>query len=400
MSRFLSVIPVEKARETIRTLAKKKPFESVPLHLAYGRILATDISSDIDVPGFNRSTVDGYAVISSDTIGAGDAIPSMLTQTGSINVGQAPEDRVKSGTCMYIPTGAALPPGADAVVMIEYCEQMEDQVLISRPVSSGENVVLRGEDFSTSRIAVTAGTRITSRVAGVLAACGLSVVQVYEKPVIGIISTGNELVPINEVPSGGEIRDVNTYLCAGFVEESGGLSQMFGITRDDRESLSKILDKALKECDAVLISGGSSKGEKDICAEIIASRGEVLVHGISISPGKPTIIGVADEKPVIGLPGHPASAYVVLHVIVSELMNAMTGQKRSDTRIYATLKSPVSSAQGREDYIRARYEGSIAEPVFGKSGLINTLLESDGMIRIPAQAEGYEAGDIVEILRW
>ncbi|PKL59232.1 MAG: molybdopterin molybdenumtransferase MoeA, partial [Methanomicrobiales archaeon HGW-Methanomicrobiales-4] len=332
MNRFLSVIPVDEAIRIIRRIASLSSREEILLSDSYGRILADDICSDIDIPGFDRSTVDGYAVYSSDTTGAGESIPSMLALTGRIVMGEDLGVTILPGTCMYIPTGGSLPPGADAVVMIEYCEELGDQILIHRPVAHGENVISRGEDFGSDRVAVHTGTRISSRVAGVLAACGADTVSVSSCPRIGIISTGNELVPIQSNPSPGQIRDVNTWLCAGFVTEQGGIPVVYGIIQDDVQSLTRALDEALHSCDAVLISGGSSKGERDMCADIIASRGEVLIHGIAISPGKPTIIGTADGKPVIGLPGHPASAYVILLVIVKELFKGMTGQIGSDNR--------------------------------------------------------------------
>jgi molybdopterin molybdotransferase len=405
MSRFLSVIPVDEARQTIRNIASVLPSEEIPLLDSIGRILAEDIQSDVDIPGFDRSTVDGYAVHSSDTNGCTESIPSMLLLCGSIAMGDIPTGQLNSGQCMYIPTGAALPPKADSVVMIENCEVMEDQVLIHRPVSPGENVITRGEDFTSHHNAISSGTFITSRVAGVLAACGKTHVIVTKKPVVGIISTGNELVRIDATPLGGQIRDVNSYLCAGFIREQGGIPEVLGIINDEATDLAAALDAALSSSDIVLISGGSSKGERDLCADIIAARGEVLIHGISISPGKPTIIGVANGKPVIGLPGHPASAYVVLHAIVKELFYSMTGRSDeerifSSSGFYAQLKSSVSSSQGREDYIRAKFDGEWVEPVLGKSGLTNTLIQSNGYIRIPASVEGFESGDMVEVFRW
>ncbi len=400
MNRFLSIISVSEAIQITSQIGKQLPLEVIPLHEAVGRILAKDIYSDVDIPGFDRSTVDGYAVISSETTGASDSIPSMLSLTGSIQMGETPLLSIKSGSCMYIPTGAFLPSGADAVVMIEYCESLGDQILVSRPVAPGDNVVSKGEDFPTGQVIVSSGTYVTSRVAGVLAACGASTISVAVRPRVGIISTGNELVPIDQVPSHGKIRDVNSYLCAGFVSEKGGIPVLYGIIPDDKESLEHALDQAVQSCDVVLISGGSSKGERDICADIIASRGEVFVHGIALSPGKPTIIGSVNGVPVIGLPGHPASSYVVLLVIVRILLESMNRGSRSSGTIMARLKSSVPSAQGREDYVRAKLEGEYVVPVFGKSGLTNTLLQSDGVIRIPSGVEGYEAGSLVEVILW
>lgn len=390
MSRFLSVIPVDTARTILLGLARKTAGKTIPLADSLGYVLSADIISDIDIPGFDRSTVDGYAVCAADTIGAGESIPVMLSLSGRVEMGDEPSGSVSPGTCMYIPTGAFLPPGADAVVMVEYSEEMGNDVFISKPVAVGENIVFRGEDFSSQKPALHAGTRISSRGMGVLAACGKSEVPVSEKPLVAIISTGNEIVSVSDVPKAGQIRDVNTYLCAGFVEESGGIPISIGIVRDDRPALEDALFKAVTQADIVLISGGSSKGERDMCADIIAEKGELLVHGIALSPGKPTIIGKIQDKPVIGLPGHPASAYIVLHALVRDLIHTMTGEVSQPVRISGVLTSPVPSAKGREDYIRIMQSDDNITPVFGKSGLTNTLAMSDGLLCIPADTEGYE----------
>lgn len=400
MNRFLSVISVREAVRIIGAIAPSPKTELIPLSDAVNRVLAEDIISDVDIPGFDRSTVDGYAVFASDTIGASESIPAMLLLSGRIEMGENRQLSLKHGSCMYIPTGGALPFGADAIVMIEYCEELDDQILIHRPASIGENRVSKGEDFGSDRPAVRAGTGISSRVMGVLAACGCNMIPVSSRPRIGIISTGNELVQVDEKPTGGEIRDVNTWLCSGFIEEEGCTPVLYGIIPDDYNSLSQALDQAVSSCDAVLISGGSSKGERDMCADIIASRGEVLVHGIAISPGKPTIIGTAQGKPVIGLPGHPASAYIILLIIVRELLKKMTGNSFYEKKIHLPLMIPVKSVQGREDYIRGVFDGKYIVPVLGKSGLTNTLLQSDGVIKIPSSVEGYEAGEIVEVIPW
>lgn len=301
---------------------------------------------------------------------------------------------------MYIPTGAFLPSGADAVVMVEMSEELGDEILILKPVGTGENVVHKGEDFSTDHPAVYAGVKITSREMGVLAACGFNKVMVSTRPKIAIISTGNEVIPISHNPQAGQIRDVNTYLCAGFVSECGAVPIICGIIRDEQEALEMAISDAVSQADVVLISGGSSKGERDMCADIIAEKGELLVHGIALSPGKPTIIGKVKDIPVIGLPGHPTSAYVVLKALVRDLIRVMTGEKSAPVSFSGILSSPVPSAKGREDYIRVKYENDIITPVFGKSGLTNTLVNSNGLLCIPAEIEGYEKNSRVIIQPW
>ncbi|MDD5420199.1 MAG: molybdopterin molybdotransferase MoeA, partial [Methanomicrobiaceae archaeon] len=323
MSLFLTVVPVDEAVGIVRRIAPPIRSEEVALADALHRVLADDIRADTDVPGFNRSTVDGYAVIAADTVGAGEALPSMLNCAGRVAMGSRDTGRIAPGACAYVPTGGALPAGADAVVMIEHCEQVGEEVLVHRPVAPGENVVFAGEDFASGEVVLAKGRRLTPADLGVAAAVGAERVSVAAPPRIGIISTGNELVPITAVPAPGEVRDVNSYLCGAFVAEQGCIPVYYGIVRDDLGTLRDALAAALAECDAVLISGGSSKDERDNTAAAIRALGEVLVHGIAIAPGKPTIIGTAGEKPAIGLPGHPASAFVVLTAIVHPLLAAM-----------------------------------------------------------------------------
>jgi molybdopterin molybdotransferase len=226
-------------------------------------------------------------------------------------------------------------------------------------------------------------------------------VPVVTIPRIGILSTGNELVPVNIQPLPGQVRDVNSYVVASFVREKGCTPVIYGIVPDDRNALRSALSKATAECDAVLISGGSSKDDRDMVAAIIRDMGEVLIHGIAIAPGKPTIIGRCGNKPVIGLPGHPASAFIVLVAIIRYLLAGMTGDTDSGVRsVQATLGQNVPSSKGREDYVRVAVHDGIATPLFGKSGLLNTLVKSTGVVRIPAESEGLETGTLVEVILW
>jgi molybdopterin molybdotransferase len=259
----------------------------------------------------------------------------------------------------------------------------------------------RGEDFSKGELVLSPGRLLSPREVGVLAAVGGAKIPVFRQPVVGIISTGNELVSVTAVPEPGRVRDINSFLVGAFLQRQGIIPVPFGIVSDDRESLRQRLTDALSRCDAVILSGGSSKDERDLTADLIRERGEVLVHGISISPGKPTIIGRAGGKPVIGLPGHPASAYVVLLVIAGPLLAAMTGRGDTPSRTEKmVLAENIPSARGREDYVRVRLSGEKAFPEFGKSGLMNTLIRSDGLVRIPAGSEGLEEGEVVEVLLW
>jgi len=400
MSLFLEVVSVDEAVKAVQKIAPLPGCEEVPLEDALHRVLARDVRADIDIPGFDRSTVDGYAVAAAETTGASEAIPAMLQCRGRVGMGTADAGTVSRGSCLYVPTGGALPGGADAVVMIEHTEQIGDDVLIHRPVAPGENVVLRGEDFGAGKVILERGRVLSPREIGVAAAVGADRVGVAKMPKIGIISTGNELVPVVETPGPGEVRDANSYLAGAFVTERGCHPVYFGIVRDERTVLKRAVASALERCDAVLVSGGSSKDERDNTAAVIAELGEVLVHGIALAPGKPTIIGTARGKPVIGLPGHPASAFVVLVAIVDHLLAAMRQTAVSRRTVRARLTQNVPSTRGREDYVRVSLSGGEATPVFGKSGLLNTLVQSEGLVRVPASSEGFEVGEEVEVILW
>jgi len=400
--KFLNVVTVAEAIRAAVTIAPSVVTECVRVEQSAGRVLAAAITADSDIPGFDRSIVDGYAVRSSDTTGASDAIPSQLFTAGRVIMGTGGLNVViREGQCAYIPTGGILPEGADAVVMVEYTEEAGDIVLVKKPVSHGENVLLRDEDFKQGELIFSPGRRITPQEAGVLAACGNNRVQVAKKPVVGIISTGNELVPVSEKPGPGQVRDANASMLAAWLNEYGCIPELFGIVPDERCAFEEGIEKALSTCDLILLSGGSSKDDRDMTAGVIAAKGEVIVHGIAIAPGKPTIIGRIAGKPVIGLPGHPASAFVVLIAIVRPLIDTMLGLERPQLRTRkATLTENVPSQRGREEYVRVRVEGEMATPLFGKSGLLNTLVRSDGLVRIPAGYEGLEKGSSVEVILW
>jgi molybdopterin molybdotransferase len=402
MSVFLETVLVEEAIRRIIAIAPVPGAELLPLESVPGRVLSEEVRADIDIPGFDRSVVDGYAVRSADTTGAGESVPAMLRLTGRITMGELPAGHSgHTGTCVYIPTGGEMPRGSDAVAMIEYCELIGDTVLVKRPLANGENIVLRGEDFHAGEIVLKPGVRLGPRDIGVLAAVGCTMVPVYRVPRIGIVSTGNELVPVTEVPAGSRVRDVNSYLCSSYVKGLGCEPVLYGIVPDERGALRAALDSALSECNAVLISGGSSKDERDMTASVIQEQGDVLVHGIAIAPGKPTIIGQVGGVPVIGLPGHPASAFIVLKVVVRHLLDRMTGEQSAGPAVLKSVAlKNIPSLKGRDEYVRVLVTDRGVTPLFGKSGLLNTLARSNGLVRVPVGSEGVEEGDIVEVIQW
>jgi molybdopterin molybdotransferase len=400
MSLFLRVVTLEEAIGVIRDIAPAPVEEGISLSEALHRVLARDLHAAEDIPGFARTTVDGYAVRAADTIGAGEAIPGILRLSGEVTMGTEPGRTLGDGEAIYLPTGAMLPTGANAAVMIEYTERIGDEILVKRPVAPGENVILAGEDSPKGGLILPNGKQLSPRDIGILAAAGHDRIAVYRRPVVGIISTGNELVPVKATPGPGEVRDANGLMCAAFVEEAGCRPRSYGIVRDDRRALGGTLDMAISECDAILISGGSSKDVRDMAASVIAEKGEVLVHGIGIAPGKPTIIGRAGGRPVIGLPGHPASAYVILHALAGPLLSAMSGLRGVEKRVSVVLAENIPSQKGRVEFVRVRIEDGRAFPCFGKSGLLNTFAGSDGLVQVPAGREGFEAGETVEVNLW
>ena len=401
MSLFLSVVPVKRAIEVAKSLATAPKSECISLNEAQDRVLAGDMASDIDIPGFTRSVMDGYAVRAADTAGAGESAPAILALKGRVLMGNSADYTIQPGECAYVPTGGILPEGTDAVVMAENTEPFGDSILIKKPAADGENVIRYNEDFKKGEIVLEKGRRLSAQDLGVLAAIGRAEVPVTKKPRIGILSTGNELVPVSQVPAIGQVRDVNSFVIAAFVRDHGCVPVSYGIVRDDREAFGAALATAARECDAILISGGSSKDDRDMTAVVIAGMGKVFVHGVAIAPGKPTVIGRVGTVPAIGLPGHPAATFVVLVAIVRHLLDGMTGNAAPDpVTIPATLAMNVPSTKGREDFLRVSLKDGIATPLFGKSGLLNTLANSDGVLRVPAESEGFEKGSRVEIIPW
>ncbi|MBN1932624.1 MAG: molybdopterin molybdotransferase MoeA [Desulfobacterales bacterium] len=382
--------------------------EKVSLFDAAGRILAVDIVSDLDLPDFVRSTMDGYAVCGASTFGASEANPAYLTVKGSVTMGKKPDILIRAGEAVRIPTGGMLPAGADSVVMIEHSAAIDDTTIeVYRSVAPGTHIVAIGEDIGKGEILLSRGQKIRPQETGLLAALGKKKVCVYRKPRIGIISTGDEIIPINETPNMSQIRDINTYTLSGLVKETGGIPLIFGIVRDEFETLLAKCLSAIEQSDMVLISGGSSVGLHDFTIKVLSClpATTILVHGIAISPGKPTILAKTQKKAFWGLPGHAASAMVVFTSIVKPFIEQISGLKKrykKEFRPTALLMRNLSSAQGRIDYIRVRLiqkDGVYwAEPILGKSGLIRTMVEADGLIKIDIHTEGLEKGTEVEII--
>ena len=383
--------------------------ETVSLEDAFDRVLNVNLTSPEDLPDFFKSTMDGYAVQSKNTFGATESLPALLEIAGEVSMGEADNIAVESGQAVKIPTGGMLPAGADGVVMVEYCSLLDERTLeVSRAISPLENTIQPGDDFKKGAVILPAGKRLRPQDLGVMAGLGFFKVPVFRKPKVAILSTGDEMVPVSQTPRPGQVRDINRYTLGALCRNMGAVPIYMGICSDHFEPLREMVEKALRAADTVWISGGSSVGTRDFTLKVFETLPdfEPLVHGISISPGKPTIIGRSGIKPVIGLPGHPASALVVAEVFMTRMLRTLSGNRgaRHDVHIVkqAILKRNIPSSGGREDYVRVRLEKDgehlKAIPIFGKSGLISTLVEADGLIRIDMNTEGLYEDDEVDVM--
>ena len=404
---LFQVVTVEEARRRIAAAWRggRAAPERLSLIHALGRRLAAALASGEDVPGFNRSTVDGFAVRSADTFGASESLPAYLKLAGEVEMGKTAGLELGPGYCAAVATGGMLPPGADGVVMVEYTEMLGGEtVSMSRPVAPGENVIRKGEDVAAGQEVLPAGCRLRPQEIGLLAALGFLEVEVAPRLKVGIVSTGNELVPPQEKPGPGQVRDVNSYTLFGQVLSAGGQPSLYGIIPDDQARLAETVRQALSENDLLLLSGGSSVGARDLTLQVLEDLGSggVLFHGISLRPGKPTLAVAAGQGLAFGLPGHPVSAMVVFDLLVRPLLEeGGYGEESPAPALEATLTRNLASAAGREDHVRVRLKRRgqewLAEPVLGKAGLLSSMVKADGVVVIPLEAEGFNAGSRVMV---
>lgn len=376
--------------------------ETVPYTEALGRVLAEDITAEEYVPDFDRSTVDGYACRAADTFGCSDAIPAILTVAGEVQMGRGADFALARESCAYVPTGGAIPSGADCAVMIEYTEDYGDGTVgILKPGAPGMNLIFRGDDVFPGKPILKAGRVLTAQDIGALAAVGRTQVPVVRRLRIGVISTGDELVPPEEAPGPGQVRDVNTPLLAAMLKEFGADCVSYGIVVDDEALLREKVRIAARECDAVILSGGSSVGVKDATCRIIEEMGELLLHGIAVKPGKPTILGRAGSIPMIGLPGHPVAACIVARLFVLPLLGRLSGRVREQLPVTAELTESLGANHGRAQVSACvlKREGGklLATPIRSKAGLITQLAGADGFFVIDRDCEGLPKGAAVQV---
>lgn len=407
MPEFFTLTAPDEARA--RMLAHVQPIrdtETIPALEALGRVLAEDITSPQALPEFRRSTVDGYAVRAQDTFGAGEAQPVRLRLIGEVPMGQVAALIVMPGTLAIVHTGGSIPEGADAVVMIEHtARSADDEVEVRRAAAPGENVIQPGEDIQPGDLILPAGHRLREQDIGGLMAVGITTVAVVRRPRVAIFATGDEVIPPGQPTQPGQVRDINSYTIAALAEQAGAVALRKGILPDDFETILSAVRAAINEgADMVVISAGSSVSVRDVTADVFSRLGApgVLVHGIATRPGKPTILGVGDGIPLIGLPGNPVSAFVQFLMVCTPVIYRMQGAEPPRSLfVRARLATSVASAAGREDYVPTRivvHEGEVwAEPIFFKSNLIFTLVKADGLLRVPFDAAVLEAGEMVEV---
>jgi len=393
---FSELISLCRAKEILFSLAVELPEERVPLSEALFRVLSRDITSPISVPPFKRSAMDGFAVVASSTFGAKAESPVSLRFLGKVSAGEVFPRRVSEGECVEISTGAPLPEGADAVVMVEHTEREEGTVLLYRAVAPGENVSGVGSDVKKGERVLSKGRLLKPKDTGVLAAIGITEVPVKRRPKVALLITGNELLPPGKELSPGKIYDINSRTLTDSLRGIGASVIDLGIAPDDKGEIEGRLKKALPEADLLLMTGGSSLGEEDLTLEVARSLGEVLVHGVAVKPGKPVVIARVSGKPFLGLPGHPTSALSNFHILVEPLIARMLGMSLRKRRVEAVLTRKVASTIGRYEFLSVSLEekGDVfyAHPIMKGSSAITTIALGDGFIGISENTEVLEKG--------
>ena len=397
---MLNVISFKDALDVIALTMPSRtlPTEFVPLSAAVGRVLARDMISEENVPSFDRSTMDGYAVAAADTFGAGPSIPSMLKIAGEIEMGAQAGCRLNPGECVYVPTGGMLPQGADAVVPVEYTEPAGALCLCCVSVSPGQNVTRAGDDVERGQTVLKAGTVLSPAAVGVLAAMGQIQIPVFRPPQVGVISTGCELISVEKTPQPGQIRNVNSHLLSALCRSYGCECTDYGIVPDVKSELISVLETAARNNDLVLLSGGSSAGKADITADVLSALGQVYCHGVAVKPGKPTVLGAIGNTPVFGLPGHPAACWFMTELLVKRYVDRLLMRNGSRHTIPAKLAEHVSSNHGREELIPVQLNNGCALPVYAKSGVISQLTRAEGYFVVPRESEGIQKGETVDVI--
>ncbi|VVB63320.1 Uncharacterised protein [uncultured archaeon] len=392
---FRSLLPLDEARDIVLSHLPAVGEETVPLNSAFGRVLAERIVSEIDVPGFDRASMDGYAINASTSVDAREDRPVSLKLAGSVPMGAASEVEVGRVQAVEVSTGSMMPSGADAVVMIEHVVVEGDQVQIMKPVHTGENVIISGSDIMFGDVVLLPGTRLGAREVGVLAAVGKIQARVRSLRV-GIASTGNELVEPGETLGPGQIYDINSYSIAAAALECGATPLVYGILPDDHQTMADTLLMISRECDMTLVSGSTSAGAGDMVYLVLDDIGETIFHGVNLKPGKPTIFGTVAGKPILGMPGYPTSALTVFGQLAAPAIRKALGLKIRGYRVTRRLAKPIRT-EGRHQLLAVGVHGDLVYSVDKGSGSITTLSQADGVIEIPSSDEYIERGQSVDV---
>lgn len=403
---FFNVISVDEVKKILSSNFKNLKIETEKVNIldCEERVLSKDIISQINVPEFNRSTVDGYAIKSKESHGCSECMPTFLDIIGEVNMGESVNVDIKNGQCMYVPTGGMLPKSSDSVIMIEHVEKLDEfTIAIHKPISDGENVVYKGDDIKKDQIVLKKGKKLNSQDIGVLAALGINEIQVYKPIKFTVISTGDEIIDLDEKLEFGKIRDINGYVICSLIKKLGGIVVEKSIVKDNYDLLKETVSNGIKNSDIVLLSGGSSVGTRDYTYDVINSfNGQgVLVHGIALKPGKPTIIGECENKVVIGLPGHPVSAIIVFKIFIDYLVKEILKIKRNKYAIDAIINKNIHSSPGKKTYQMVTLEDVdnkyYATPIFGKSSMITLLSKACGYVIIDEDCEGLYKEEKVKV---
>ncbi|MDD2619291.1 MAG: molybdopterin molybdotransferase MoeA [Syntrophomonadaceae bacterium] len=399
MGEFLKVFSFQEAVQGIKDNFAQPHMEKVNLDQANQRILAEEVLSPEDVPAFNRSVVDGYAVRAEDTFGSSESLPAYLGFVGEVIMGQAADLELLPEQCCWIPTGGMLPAACNAAVMVEYTEKLsDDTVLIYKPVGPWENIMLEGEDVKKGQIIFSAGHLIRPQDIGLLASLGITSLNVFKPLKVGLLSTGDEIINIDKKPLTGQVRDVNSFAIAAALENCGAIPRNYPLVGDDFNILKQAVERGLSENDLLIMSGGSSVGVMDVSLDVLLSFPEsrLIFHGIALKPGKPTMAVKIGDKMVIGLPGHPVSALMVFYIVCSPAL-----RQKPLLTIDARIKFNLASQSGRDDFVPVKLieenEEIIAVPLLGKSGLMSILSMANGYIHIPYEKQGVKAGAKIKV---
>ncbi len=401
MQGFGKLMSLKEARAILAGIATKIPDERIPLEQALYRVLAEDIISELDVPNFRKSAMDGFAVIASDTFGAANTGPKILWVVDSVVAGVVSGKKLDSGECFEITTGAPLPDGSDAVVMVEYTEKEGVLISVYKSVAPWDNVIQIGSDVKKGTMVLKKGTRLGPRFTGVLAALGRKSILVKKNLRVGMLSTGDEIIGLDEELVEGKVFDINSRTLIDSIKEIHCLPVDLGVVGDNKELLKKKILEGVEKSDIVIISGGSSLGTEDLTRSVVEDLGKVLVHGIAVKPGKPVIIGQIKGKVFVGLPGYPTSALSDFHILVKPAVQAMLGMEEPRNFVKANLARKVVSAIGRHEFLAVKLEtgeeGLSAVPVMKGSSSITTLSSADGFVEIDENTEVLNKGSLVKV---